>query len=310
MKARRSSPSQARSQSRGDEPHDGATIPEAEPDPRIKSTPLQLQPPRRADLQQNIGRGIGQRNGWTGGGQLAVSLEDGDAGIPVQPRGEPHGAGPKAVVDVGRDRLGDSSPARGDLVQVEMLEAVLDQHAPVPLLELATYLDVREVDQRAVEPRFGGREHVLFAPASRDWLGDGLGSGIWTEGIEEGLDLGEVETEVGQHLAQGGRGLLGAVEGPKTPLSVVEALAPLAEVVRSEADRVQAIPDAPQLSPAHTSKLASWRAACRTVANCPGSVAWRSTAIGAWSSRRVLVPNSHALAVFSSKASTIMRTIL
>lgn len=81
---------------------------------------------------------------------------------------------------------------------------------------------------------------------------------------------------------------------------------------RSSSDEAPktAMPDSPKLSPAHPSKLTSCLAAARIAANCAGSSAWRRTSIGASSSRRVLVPKSQARAVFSSKLSTIMRTIL
>lgn len=151
---------------------------------------------------------------------------------------------------------------------------------------------------------------MLFAPAG----GHRSGWQILERGRAKDLSEGslgvQVGTEIGQNLAQRRLGALGAVDGSKAPMRIIEAVVPGAELKWREGKWIAATPDPPKLSPAHPSKLTSCLAAARTAANCAGSVAWRRISIGASSSRRVLVPKSQARAVFSSKLSTIMRTIL
>jgi len=73
---------------------------------------------------------------------------------------------------------------------------------------------------------------------------------------------------------------------------------------RREGERVGVVRDSPELGPAlrpaHPSALANCLAARATSVNCWSVVAVPSTSTGAWSSRRVLVPNNHALAVSQS----------
>ena len=88
-------------------------------------------------------------------------------------------------------------------------------------------------------------------------------------------------------------------------MNVVEAMAELVQLAWGEAERVAVVADPPQSSPDaglrdHAWKLASCRAARTTAANSAVSVAVTRTSIGARSSRRVLVPNSHARVVLAS----------
>ena len=133
---------------------------------------------------------------------------------------------------------------------------------------------------------------------------------IDAEHVDEGLSRREVGTKVGEHLTQRSLGVLGAVDGAKPSLPIVETVIPRAELIGRICQWIGTMSDPPKLSPAHPSKLTSCLAAALTSANRVASVAWRSTSIGAASSRRVLVPKSQARAVFSSKLSTIMRTTL
>lgn len=178
------------------------------------------------------------------------------------------------------------------------------------LLEVGADRRIGEVDQLAVEHQLGGGEQVLFPPAGGDWSGGQILERGRAEGLGEGSLGAQVRTEIGQNLSQRSLGALGAVDRPKAPSRVIEAVVPGAHLKWREGKWIAATPDPPKLSPAHPSKLTSCLAAARTAANCAGSSARRRTSIGASSSRRVLVPKSQARAVFSSKLSTIMRTIL
>ncbi len=178
------------------------------------------------------------------------------------------------------------------------------------LLEVGADRWFGEVDQLAVEHHLGGGEQMLLPPAGGHRGGGQILERGRAKRLGERLPGLQIGTEIGQDLAQRSLGSLGAVDGPKAPTGVVEAVVPGAELKRREGQRIAAMPDPPKLSPTHPSKLTSCLAAARTAANCAGSPARRRTSIGASSSRRVLVPKSQARAVFSSKLSTIMRTTL
>lgn len=271
---------------------------------------LQLQPPLAADREQHLRSGVGECYGVSRLDQLAATLEDDQRGLTVEPRGKAQGTRIAAIVEVSGDRLGDDPPPRSDLVQIEMREAVLDQERNVALLEVGANGRIGEIDQLAIEDHFGGGQQVLFSPAGGHRRSRKIFERRSAEGISEGPPGSKIGAEIGQHLPQRSLGALGAIDGPKAPLHVIEAVVPGAELKGRESQRVTAMSDPPKLSPAHPSKLTSCLAAARTAANCAGSSARRRTSIGASSSRRVLVPKSQARAVFSSKLSTIMRTIL
>jgi len=187
---------------------------------------------------------------------------------------------------------------------------MLGEQAGVALLQLIACPGVIQVDERAVETSLRRSQDVLLAPARSHRVGREIVKGVLAEGIGEGADRAQLGAEVGQDLAQRSPRVLGAVDRPKAPTEIVEAVVPRAELTPREGKRVVPVPHSPQLSLAHSSKLTSCLAAARTSANCAGSTAARRTSTGASSSRRVLVPKSQAFAVFSSKASTIMRTTL
>jgi len=169
---------------------------------------------------------------------------------------------------------------------------------------------IGEVDQLPGEHHLGGRQQMLLAPAGGHRRGRQILERRGAESLGEGSLGLEIGPEIGQDLSQRSLRALGAVDGPKAPPGVIEAVVPGAELKWRESQWVTAMPDPPKLPPAHPSKLTSCLAAARTTANCAGFSARRRTSIGASSSRRVLVPKSQTRAVFSSKLSTIMRTIL
>jgi hypothetical protein len=187
---------------------------------------------------------------------------------------------------------------------------MFEEQCGVSILQLGTDLGLGEVDEITVEDRSRGDEQVLLPPSRGHRCRWEVGQGVHSERIGECLSGGEVGAQVGEHLAQRGLRVLSEVEGAEPALPVVETVVPGAELVGRIRQWTGAMPDPPKLSPAHPSKLTSCLAAALTSANRVGSVAWRSTSIGAASSRRVLVPKSQARAVLSSKLSTIMRTIL
>jgi hypothetical protein len=84
----------------------------------------------------HIGSGIGEGDWIAGLDQLATALEDDECGLAVEPRGKAQGAGIAAFEEIGGDRLGDDPPPRGDLVQVQVRQAVLDLEGCVALLEV------------------------------------------------------------------------------------------------------------------------------------------------------------------------------
>ena len=97
--------------------------------------------------------------------------------------------------------------------------------------------------------------------------------------------------------------------GPQTSRSSsgggsVEAVGVLVELERRVAERVGVVPHPPQHRGTgrvvHAWKLENCRAARTTAANCSLELAAPSTSIGAWSSRRLLTPNSQARVVFAS----------
>ncbi len=190
-----------------------------------------------------------------------------------------------------------------------MHESVLDQQVAMARLDNCPHLGLGEIDEFAVEHHLRRSEEMLLSPPRSDRLGEVI-QRVVSHRLGERLERGEVRAEVGEYLAEGSLRILSAVDRPEAPLGVVEAMVPRAEEQRREGKWIRAMPDSPKLSPAHPSKLTSCLAAALTSANWVGSVARRSTSMGASSSRRVFVPNSHARAVLSSKLSTIMRTIL
>lgn len=75
------------------------------------------------------------------------------------------------------------------------------------------------------------------------------------------------------------------VDRAEAVAKIIEAVAPLADLRRDEADRISAVADSPihtlPRSVAHVWKLANWRAARMTAVNCAGDSAARSISIGA-----------------------------
>ena len=190
-------------------------------------------------------------------------------------------------------------------MQIQVLQAVIEQQIEVAILQLLAGRHVGEIDERPVERQRHRDQDVLAAPLRGHRLGREVLRGLGTVALDVAAQRAEIRSEVGQDLAQAGLGKLGAVEGAKAAVDVVEAVAELVQLAWGEAERVGVVADPPQSSPdlgrrAHAWKLASCLAARTTVANSAVSVAAPSTSIGARSSRRVLVPNSHARAVLPS----------
>lgn len=119
------------------------------------------------------------------------------------------------------------------------------------LLEVGADRRIGEIDQLAVEHHLGGRQQVLFAPAGRHRRGWKILERRDAEDFGEGSLGLQVGTEIGQYLAQRGLGALGAVDTPKAPPGVIEAVVPGAEFKRREGQRIAAMPDPPKPSPAH-----------------------------------------------------------
>lgn len=239
-----------------------------------------------------------------------MSFKDGQTGIPVEAGRESNRGGPEALVDVGGDRLRYGPPPGGDLMEVEMLEVVCGEVSGVTFLQVPSNLRVQEVDHWSFEVCRGRGQHVPDPPGGGHRRVGKIPPLVLIERRKEGLYLFEIRSEVRQDLPQRGLLSLGAVDGAKTPVGIIEALAGSKQIPRQELERAGDMPDPPKWSVVHASKLASCRAARSTSANSSGSVAFLSTPIGARSSRRVLVPNSQARTVLSSNASLIMRVTL
>ncbi len=182
---------------------------------------------------------------------------------------------------------------------------MLEQQLEVAILDLLACGHSGEIDQGAIELQDGGNEDVLYAPLRGDWLLSEVLGGLRSVALHVAAQRTEVGPEVGEHLAERRLRQVGAIERAEAPMDVIEAVTELVQLQRSEAERVSVIADAPEDSPLlgrrdHDWKLATCRAARTTIANCAVSIAAPSTSIGARSSRRVLVPNSHARAVLAS----------
>lgn len=234
----------------------------------------------------------------------AAALEECDASVAVQAGRKPDGAG-ASVKKVRGDRLRNDAATGGDLVEIEVLQVVGEQQFDVAILDLLAGGHVGEIDQGAIEFQDCGNEDMLYAPLRGDRLLREVLSGLGSVALDMAAQRAKVGPEVGQHLAETRFGQVGAIERAEAPADVVESVAELVQLQRSEAERVIIIADPPQGSPPlgrrdHDWKLATCRAARTTIANCAVSIAAPSTSIGAQSSKRVLVPNSHARAVSSS----------
>lgn len=117
-----------------------------------------------------------------------------------------------------------------------------------------------------------------------------------------------VRAQVGEHLAQARRRLLGAGEGPVLAARVVKVVLPAAVTPRHEVKRRLSPTEAPNDRRKRQSAApANARAVGTTKRRSSGDAACRSTQAGASSSKPVLEPTNHALAVEAPYASTIMR---
>lgn len=186
-----------------------------------------------------------------------------------------------------------------------MPQVVLEQQFDMAMLDLLACGDVGQVDQGAIELEDCRNEDVLYAPLRSDRLLSEVVSGLGSVALHMAAQRAEVRPEVSEHLAKTRFGRVSAIERTETAVDVVETVTELVQLQRSEAERVSVIADPPQDSPVlgrrdHDWKLATCRAARTTIANSAVSIAAPSTSIGARSSKRVLVPNSHARAVLSS----------
>ena len=120
-------------------------------------------------LVSGFGRRVGERDGVSRRACGTAALEECDARVAVQAGGKADGAG-AAVEKVRGDRLRDGAATGGDLMQIEVLQAVLKQQFDVAILDLLAGGYVGEVDQGAIEFQDGGYEDVLYAPLRGDWL--------------------------------------------------------------------------------------------------------------------------------------------
>ena len=170
------------------------------------------------------------------------------------------------------------------------------------LLHGPARVDVGEIDERPVELEGERREHVPAPPGHGDGRDGHVLGPLGPVAGHEALDRGQIRPEVAEHLAQARLRLLGAVERAEAAVEIVEAVVVGVELPGGVAERVLRVPDAPEAAgeDAHAWKLATWRAARTTAANCALSVAAPRTSTGAWSSSRVLMPNSQARAVLPS----------
>jgi len=179
------------------------------------------------------------------------------------------------------------------------------QQFDMAILDLLACGHVSEINQGTIEPQDCGNEDVLSAPLRGDWRINEVLGGFGSVALDMAAQRAEVRPEVGEHLAQTRFRQVSAVQRAEAAVEVVETVTELVQLERSEAERISVIADPPQDSPLlgrrdHDWKLETCRAARTTIANSAVSFAAPSTSIGARSSRRVLVPNSHARAVLSS----------
>ena len=127
------------------------------------------------------------------------------------------------IEEIGGDRLRHHSTPRGDLVEVQVLEAMFEEQRGVPILQLATDLGLDEVDQIPVEDQCRGDEQMLLAPSRSHRCRRKVRQGIHAERVDERLSGGKVGAQVGEHLSQRGLRVLCAIDGAEPALAVVEA---------------------------------------------------------------------------------------
>lgn len=116
------------------------------------------------------------------------------------------------------------------------------------LLDLLTLRHIREIADPAVQSQSYRRENVFVTPRRRDRPGGKLPSGLDSHLLLEPANRGEIRTEVGEHLPETGLGKLGDVDGAETVAKIIEAVAPLADLRRDEAERIAVIADPPILA--------------------------------------------------------------
>jgi hypothetical protein len=133
--------------------------------------------------------------------ELRSSLEERQCGKAVEAGREAQGGGP-ALEEVGGDRLRHHPTPRGDLVEIEVLEAVIEKQRGVSLLQLGTDIRLGEIGQPTVEIHPRRDEEVLLPPSRGHRGGREILQGVGPERIGERLPGREVGTEVGEHLTQ------------------------------------------------------------------------------------------------------------
>ncbi len=113
------------------------------------------------------------------------------------------------------------------------------------LLDLLTLRHVCEIVDRAVPPHSHRRKDMLAAPGRRDGLGGELLRSLCSHLLLEATNGGELGTEVGEHLSQRCLRKLGDVDRAEATATIVETVAPLADLRWDEAERIAVIADPP-----------------------------------------------------------------
>ncbi len=117
------------------------------------------------------------------------------------------------------------------------------------LLNLLTLRHIGEIADWAIQLQPHGRENVFVSPYRRNGLGRKLLRSLCSHLLLEASNCGELRAKVGENLPQTGLGKLSDVDSAEAPAKIVEAVAPLADLRRHEAERIAPIADPPIHTP-------------------------------------------------------------
>ncbi len=126
-----------------------------------------------------------------------------------------------------------------------MPHVMLEQEIDVSLLDLLALRHICKITDPAIQPQSYRRENIFATPGRRDRRGSNLLRGVGSHLLLEASNCGEVWTEVGEHLPETGLGKLGDVDGAEAVATIIEPVAPFADLRRDEAERIPAVTDPP-----------------------------------------------------------------
>ncbi len=200
--------------------------------------------PRRDDLEKRHWRRVGERQNLAGKVKLAPPLKDRDTRVAIQAGREANRSG-TVVVDGCGDCLRHDTTARGDLVQIQVPHVMLEQEIDVSLLDLLALRHICEITDPAIQLQSYGRKNVFATPSRRNRLRGELLLSLCSHFLLEPSKRREIRTEVSKHLPKTSLGELGDVDGAEALVQIVEAVAPLADLRRDEAERIAVVANPP-----------------------------------------------------------------